>query len=421
MKLKLDPAVRYRPGSQRVLEPEETLERVEREIPKIGVTRVANITDLDRVNIPVYSVIRPSAARGAISIYSGKGVDEVQARISAVMEGFERCLAEQPQTCKDLEEPHEGEVVTAPYQDYQDGGFLDPLLFLPPQPVMPGTVLEWVEGWDLIRGESVFVPANAVYHPYQPLGGTGLFRSNTNGLAAGNTLEEAVLHGLLEVVERDALSLAERHRHPGREIELTSEDGILFELKKRFEDKGVLVKLWLLDTDLEVPTVVAALDDTVLRDASLLVMGAGAHLDPRIAVSRALTEAAQSRVVQIHGAREDTDREVVVRNIGYERMRRMNRYWYEEKEEKITIREIEDKSANTPYENIRRVLKNLKRARLEHAVVVNLSRPSITVPVVRTLIPGLEVFTLDRERRGPRLLKHPQKLVRKTKRTSQDI
>ena len=95
--IKIDPNVKYLEGTQRVFGPETTLANTTKLLPKIGVTRIANITDLDRVGIPVFSAIRPSAAAGAISIYSGKGATETNARISAIMESFERCLAEQPE------------------------------------------------------------------------------------------------------------------------------------------------------------------------------------------------------------------------------------------------------------------------------------------------------------------------------------
>jgi len=74
-----------------------------------------------------------------------------------------------------------------------------------------------------------------------------------------------------------------------------------FRTQEKLEDAGIKVKIWLLDSDVNIPTVVVALDDMVLKDPALLVMGAGSHLSPEIAVTRALTEAAQSRVVQIHG------------------------------------------------------------------------------------------------------------------------
>ena len=126
-----------------------------------------------------------------------------------------------------------------------------------------------------------------------------------------------------------------------------------------------------------------------------------------IAVSRALTEAAQSRVVQIHGAREDTEREKFVREIGYERIKRMNRYWYEEGE-KVYLHDIGNLSTDRPSTNIALLLEKIGNV-AEHAIVVDLSRKSIDVPVVRVIVPTFELYTIDRERIGRRIKNSPRK------------
>lgn len=409
--IKIDPNIKYLEGTQRVFDPETTLAKTTKLLPTIGVTRIANITDLDRVGIPVFSAIRPSAAAGAISIYSGKGATETNARISAIMESFERCLAEQPDVSVNLSGIKlNTETVTDSYESLCESyPTLYPDALLLPQLISEFTSLEWVKGDDILNDVEVFVPANAVFHPYDPQSGTKLMRSNTNGLASGNTIEEAVLHGLLEVIERDALSIAEYTRNPGKEIALTEKDGLNYKLKRKMEEAGINVKLWLLDSDIDIPTVVTALDDLVLKDPALLVMGAGSHLSPEIAVTRALTEAAQSRVVQIHGAREDTDREQVVRTFGYDHMKRMNSYWYEDLE-KVHMDELEDISNNTPAANIKTVLEKLDGI-ADGAIIANLSR-GVDIPVIRAIIPMFELYTLDRERKGDRIKKKKKRVVK---------
>ena len=79
--------------------------------------------------------------------------------------------------------------------------------------------------------------------------------------------------------------------------------------------------------DINVPTIAASADDTVTRDAGLLTLGMGTHLDPEVAILRALTEVAQSRATQINGAREDTVRADFAREAGYERMKRINKFY----------------------------------------------------------------------------------------------
>ncbi len=401
--IKIDRSLSYLEGTQRVYDEATTLENTKAQIKKIGVTRIADITNLDRLGIPIFSAIRPSAAPGAISIYSGKGSTEQRARISAIMESFERCLAERPGVNANIEGGISAPALVESYATAKENcSVLDPSSLLLSQPFNPGSLIEWVGAYDLMNGEEVFVSANAVYHPYDAPGQCQkLFLSNTNGLASGNVLEEAILHGLLEVIERDAISTAQFTRNLGKEIVLTEEDGYLYELAQKFKDAGIELKIWLVPTDTGIPTIIAATDDVKLKDPALLVMGAGSHLKPEIAIARAITEAAQSRVVQIQGAREDTDREGFIRSVGYDRMKRLNWFWFEEGE-KISLSEVKDLSGKSPAENIDVILGQLKGL-AEKVIVADLSREEVAVPVVRVIIPGFELFTIDRDRKGKRI------------------
>ena len=89
--------------------------------------------------------------------------------------------------------------------------------------------------------------------------------------------------------------------------------------------------------DIKIPTIAASADDTVTKDAGLLTLGMGTHLDPEVAILRALTEVAQSRATQINGAREDTVRADFAREAGYERMKRINKYYFRDEDEKIDL------------------------------------------------------------------------------------
>jgi len=401
--IKIDRSLSYIEGTQRVYDEATTLENTKDQIKKIGVTRIADITNLDRLGIPIFSAIRPSAAPGAISIYSGKGSTEQRARISAIMESFERCLAERPGLNANIAGDISAPALVESYLNTRENHTaLDPGALLLSQPYNPSALLEWVGAYDLLNKEEIFVSANAVYHPYDGPGQCQkLFLSNTNGLASGNVLEEAILHGLLEVIERDAISTAQFTRDLGKEIVLTEEDGYVYELAQKFKEAGIDLKVWLVPTDTGIPTIIAATDDVKLKDPALLVMGAGSHLKPEIAVARAITEAAQSRVVQIQGAREDTDREGIIRSVGYDRMKRLNWFWFEEGE-KISLSDVQDLSKKSPAENIDVILEKLKGL-AERVLVIDLSREEVAVPVVRVIIPGFELFTIDRDRKGKRI------------------
>ena len=400
----IDRSLSYIEGSQRVYDETTTLEKTKAQLKNIGVTRIADITNLDRLGIPVFSSIRPSAAPGAISIYSGKGSTNERARISAIMESFERCLAERAGLNTNIKSDISSPTMVESYKEAAESyNIVEPESLLLAQPPQPDAMFEWVGACDLLNGEDVLLNVNAVYHPYNPPGMCQqIFKSNTNGLASGNVFEEAILHGLLEVIERDAISTAQFNRNLGKEIVLTEEDGYVYELARKFKDNGIDLKVWLVPSDTGIPTVIAAADDVKLKDPALLVMGAGSHLKPEIAVSRAITEAAQSRVVQIQGAREDTSREGFIRDIGYERMKRLNGFWFEDGEEHVSLSEVPDLSTSSPAEGIDTVLEKLKGV-AEKVLVVDLSREEVSIPVVRVIVPGFELFTIDPERQGKRL------------------
>ena len=79
------------------------------------------------------------------------------------------------------------------------------------------------------------MPAGAVYHPYESSKDLQLFRSNTNGLASGNNLEEAILHAMCEVIERDAWSICEAKRQPRGEIVVGDGCPVVSDLLDRFQ------------------------------------------------------------------------------------------------------------------------------------------------------------------------------------------
>ncbi|HTY14094.1 MAG TPA: YcaO-related McrA-glycine thioamidation protein [Methanoregulaceae archaeon] len=382
----------YSKETQRTVSPEETLLRVEKLLPEAGITRVADITSLDRIGIPVFSSIRPTALNGAISVYNGKGATPVEAKVSAMMEGIERFSAE----------PSDRELVNAPFPGLPGGmPGVDPSDLILPEGADPGIVIPWVEGFDIAGGGQVLVPANAVFHPL-PRFTPALFRTNTNGLASGNTLEEATFHALMELIERDAWSLAEVMRNTGSRL-TNINDGLPAELLSRFSRAGVEVIVKDITSDIGIPTIAAVSDDITLKDPTLLTIGMGTHTNAEIALLRAITEVAQSRLTQIHGAREDTNVADFRRKMGYERTKRMNRYWFESEGEK-DFKTVQSCDSDDFRKDIERVVSALAVAGLDRVIVVDLTRPNIGVPVVRVIVPGLEVYAMDQERKGRRCI-----------------
>lgn len=378
---------KYRDDTHRAVSPEETLRAAEAKLPAAGITRVADITDLDRIGIPVFSSIRPMADRGAISVYNGKGATPTEARVSAMMEGLERYSAEVRDRQLD--------IASFSLLD----GALDPRNLILPVDADPDALIPWISGWDMMNQEEILVPANAVFHPL-PSEYRRLFRTNTTGLASGNVIEEAIFHGLAEIIERDAWALVEAARHTGPLIQDVKDD-LARGLMDKFAAAGVDVYLRDITSDIGVATCAAAADDILLRDPTLLTTGMGTHTSAKVAVLRALTEVAQSRLTQIHGAREDTTLADFRKRIGYERTKKLNAHWFSGSE-KRSFADVPSFESDDFLLDIRHMLAKLQEAGLDRAVVVNLTRAEIGIPVVRVIVPGLEMSAVDPERVGKR-------------------
>lgn len=118
-----------------------------------------------------------------------------------------------------------------------------------------------------------------------------------------------------------------------------------------------------------------------------------------------MTEVAQSRATQINGAREDTVRADFSREAGYERMKRINKYYFKQEEEQINISDIENKATTSITQDIEIVKDELIKNDIEKILYVDLTRPELDVSVVRVIIPEMELFALDPSRAGYRFLR----------------
>lgn len=395
MQLHRTPKVSQETGIRTIL-PKETLDRVLPLLPKAGMEPLEDITGVDNIGIPVYSISRPNASKGAVNNYNGKGPTPEQAMASAVMEAMERYSAEQ----RDSDEIVYGTIKEA----MEVGPTVDPREMILPMRFLnyiDDGMIAWCLGYDLFRGERVWVPANAVYHPYFPDGDMQIFRYHTNGIAAGNTMEEAILHALLELVERDAWSIFEFREKGVPDIEV-SEGTVCWNLIQKFKEGGVEIHLKDLTHDLGIPTIGAAADDVATKNPELLSIGVGTHLNPEIAAIRAITEVAQSRTTHKHGAKTNAKLQKINQDMGYERIKKANRIWFDDSSEKIRLDDMEHLDTEYVLDDIEVVLQRLADNGFDRVVAVDLTR-DIGVPVVRMIVPGLEVYTMDPEREGPRL------------------
>lgn len=291
----------YRLGTHRLVAPEETLARLQPHLAGFGVTRCADVTRLDvDLGMPVYIAVRP---RGRVLQSSaGKGLGPAAAKVSALMEAVEMDVAERPPPGRlrraSLSELRaEGHEVDALREMIEASGrhFSDTYR------------IPWTLAEDLLRGGAVWVPAGAAYF-CEPTP----CRTSTNGLASGNHVLEATLHALYEVIERDALAgLIEGERlaisRHCRVIDPASvEDPPLAAVIEKIQRSETRVVLLEVLSGMAVPTYwCVLLNRRPFAEISTLNTGSGAHLDPSVAMCRAIAEAVQSRLTMIHGSRDD--------------------------------------------------------------------------------------------------------------------
>lgn len=287
----------------RACAPEQTLVTVGPALPACGITRVASVTHLDTLGIPTWVSVRPGGQ--VLQISNGKGVTNAAAQASATMEACELHLAENPDParlrCSSMAglaraEP-DARIVPPAELPGSIGGYFT-----------PDFIGEWTSGTDMGTGGRVWVPSSAVYFHRRPL----LFETSSNGLASGNTRAEARLHAMYELIERDAMSAMSdgkrlRLRDRGRRIDPGS---VTFPLARlildRWTAEGARVVLMALPAAVAVSVIWAMLlDERSLSPRTLMNGGFGAHVDPEVALVRALAEAAQARLARIHGARDD--------------------------------------------------------------------------------------------------------------------
>ena len=406
-------------GVVRTVPPAETIRRALPLMRGIGVTRIGDVTNLDRVGIPNFTAVRPAGLDG-VSYYNGKGTTHLDAKAGALMEAIERASAEQCDLpvfyCTREEMERTGPVI-------------DPAEIIVPhvQKYVPDLRIEWVEGFDLLADQPTYVPLNAVVCPYRPPAGRPMLHwTSSNGLASGNTIEEALCHALCEIIERDAEAVAQTalRLKPAvgqvlasiglspAESTTTSPDSFSLialdtlpprsaALVNRLSAAGLKVYLRNTTSTAGVPTIDCAVVETLVNGRHSAYGGCGTHPDARVALSRALTEAAQSRVACIQGGREDLP-EIVKEPGSYDPE------WKFGQGRSVPFASIPSYIHDDIADDIRFMLDGLRKAGFTQAVAVDLTRPEVGIPVVRVIVPRAEawpVFEMHARRGtfGPRI------------------
>jgi ribosomal protein S12 methylthiotransferase accessory factor len=378
----------YRAGTHRLVSPRETVERVRPFMASMGITRIADVTGLDCIGIPVVMVVRPNSRSVAVS--QGKGLDVWAAKASGLMESVEGYHAEYMtlplKYCSYAELTRTHRVA-----DVTDLPREDPSLF------HPDRALLWMEGFDLLQDEPLWVPHELVHTIYtvDKVACPGNFAASSNGLASGNHILEAISHGICEVVERDATtlwSLLSRAEQDERRIDLeTVDDAACREVLDKYERAGIAVGVWDVTTDVGLASFECSIVDRESKGPFDLYSagGSGCHSAREVALLRALTEAAQSRTSCISGSRDDLFRTMYERAGSPEALAALRRRLAADTARR-DFRDVPTWEGETLDRDVAWELKRLEAAGIERVIVVDLTKPEFGLPVARVIIPGLE-------------------------------
>jgi ribosomal protein S12 methylthiotransferase accessory factor len=415
-------------GLHRIIKPEATFERLRPFFTRIGITRIADVTGLDRVGIPVYSAIIPRS-RDVISVYNGKGFTAIDAKTGAVMEATERYVASRDRLPDEV----------ASYRELSTRATaIDPRsvnLALHPN-YNDNTPVAWLKGIDLLSEDEVFVPHGlacfyGLKYPWQSCYSV----TTSNGLASGNSIEEAACHALAEVIERDAHSImdviirqiqvvanrspwlrqsrvekliqAGDERYPLIELDSLPERAAF--LVQRFRAAGLEPTLRYAGSECGTCTVLCLVREDVAGKFSRSHYGAGTDPDPAVAVVRALTEAAQSRAVDMQAVREDLSaitQKVDRHGMHTSRSGDADVEHLRSDINKVSLSSINGHVTGDILDDIQIMLDGLRATGIKRCVMVDLSAPEIPAKVVRIIAPGLESWIADHGKVGGRAKEH---------------
>lgn len=381
---------------------EDTLKYARQYAQKLGITRVTNTTLLDRIGVPVYASIRPDAMLGSLCVSAGKGLTEEEAQVGAYMEAIEMALAEPNRASLAIVKAKTSEVLDGQSRP-------NAILDLCPKrnaKIDPDVNLNCVEAIEINQHIPMKVPAELAFVPYPDK--SPWFSSNTNGLSSGNSLTEATIHGILEVIERDIYSF-QAIKNTSQLIQKESYPASVKEIEQKVQQAGLELVIRYAPNEFGMPYFLAAVIDHELANPVFIHGGYGCHTFKSIAMMRAVTEAIQSRLSFIHGGRDDlTDTfQIIEQQTEEERARRFNELAKEFKNPDKQISFADISEYNWQFDNLdhylQQLLDFLKQHNITQVLRVAFTKPDEPLQVVKMIVPKLEFFSKKSPRIGARL------------------
>ena len=379
----------HRPtGADRTTDLKDLVQRVRPHFAAAGLTRVAEVTGLDRIGIPVALAVRPNSR--SLSVSQGKGVLKDEAFISAAMEALELATAERlPEALKWAslaEMTGSGAPVMA--LDISTRCRLDRL--------NRNQSLAWVQGYDLTAHCVVNVPWSLVGVDFRPdpPGFHGAFQVSTDGLASGFDFRAAITHGLCELIERDASALLElmsTAELSKRVTRIAATDGLdALQFEQRIRSAGFDLTLLDMTSDIGLPGITAIVTDSAMANAPQVPRyahsaGAACHANRGQAIVKAIAEAAQSRITRITGSRDDLFPEMYLEAEGAERKAIVELLSFiDPTVPTAPARPLPDLSGG-----LSALVAQLQRRGIEQVIAVPLKN-DFGISVVRMIVPGLQ-------------------------------
>lgn len=238
--------------------------------------------------------------------------------------------------------------------------------------------IDWSPAWSLTHRRYKYIPAAYCYYGFPAPTDHDFCRVDSNGNAAGNTLEEAIFQGFLELVERDSAALWWYNRIPKPAVNLESFGKPYFQAMQDYY-RSLHLKLWVLDITADFPIPAFAAVSTSTRSGRpQFLIGLGAHFDATVALSRALTETNQFLRTYLSGGSKH-----IVTPSGKELS-----YLYPSPATPRTMEDFPHFTGGDLRENVLQCVELAKDRGLE-TLILDQTRPDVGLPVVKVIVPGM--------------------------------
>ena len=340
--------------------------------------------------------------------FCGKGNSDTQAKVSALGEAIERYVWEfqgdearirsslkglnnsiHPNACMLFSEMQ--------FKNREIWNATGSHLTWVPEPFDEEIEIDWSPVWSLTSDLPRYVPTAYCYHGYAQQYNIQFTRADSNGCAAGNTKEEAIVQGFMELVERDAVALWWYNRLKKPAVDLSSFNDSYFQELTDYYNKKFKRDLWVLDitSDLNIPTFVA-ISRKHDQEAENILIQSGAHFDPHIAILSALTELSQSlyNAISFEQTASIPKLSTNIDALAWWQTAKIENQPYLTPDDTRILKVQADYPQNWSddlYTDVMHCVKIAETKGLE-LLILDLTRPDVDLHVVKAIVPGLYHF-----------------------------